>query len=306
MREAHLNSDSSKSIQPRTMPPRGEKRRWEIQEWSLCDGWLNAWTDCYANGDVIPVTFASEEEAEEELRAYLEERPDYSEDEFQIVSLDQHRCGEIAKITNDDSDADVSSCGLPAVVVQALRDDSKSKSVYLCAEHSRRAGQWAGAEPRERAMSSADSSKTPLTIAHRWHAAKSPLDCKNEKASTIAANLRAHAEAKLDGRQVAASGEGDRAGASKGAMSGLPWPTYHNGQQFVCDKCGARFDTSTGHAIHEVYGCDSQRIPAPVVNRTLPSCPTCGSFALHRERNGTITCQTCTICGPLPTPKEGL
>ena len=26
---------------------------------------------------------------------------------------------------------------------------------------------------------------------------------------------------------------------------------------------------------------------------TMPSCPACGSFALHREKDGTTTCQTC-------------
>jgi uncharacterized protein DUF3631 len=29
------------------------------------------------------------------------------------------------------------------------------------------------------------------------------------------------------------------------------------------------------------------------VERTLPSCPVCGSFALYREKDGTATCQTC-------------
>jgi hypothetical protein len=77
-------------------------------------------------------------------------------------------------------------------------------------------------------------------------------------------------------------------------VSGLPWPAYNGGKQFECDQCGRRFDTSTGIAIHQVYGCNSQRIPAPVANKTLPSCPACGSFALYCERDGKLTCQTCT------------
>jgi hypothetical protein len=78
-----------------------------------------------------------------------------------------------------------------------------------------------------------------------------------------------------------------------GDTGDLPWAGYNGGQQFVCDKCGARFDTSTGRAKHEVYGCDWRPPTTPPATRTLPSCPKCGSFALYREKDGTLTCQTC-------------
>lgn len=78
-----------------------------------------------------------------------------------------------------------------------------------------------------------------------------------------------------------------------GDTSGLPWPGYNGGKQFHCDLCDAYFDTGSGMASHEAYGCDSQRTPRPVVHRTLPSCPKCGSFVLYREKDGRLTCQTC-------------
>jgi hypothetical protein len=76
-------------------------------------------------------------------------------------------------------------------------------------------------------------------------------------------------------------------------VSGPPWPGYNGGKRFECDQCGTRFDTTAGIATHRVYGCDSQRIPGPVANK-MPSCPACGSFALYRDRDGKLTCQTCT------------
>jgi hypothetical protein len=40
----------------------------------------------------------------------------------------------------------------------------------------------------------------------------------------------------------------------------LPWrgPGYHGGKQFVCKRCGCRFDTSAGHARHQVYDCNER------------------------------------------------
>jgi hypothetical protein len=35
----------------------------------------------------------------------------------------------------------------------------------------------------------------------------------------------------------------------------LPWPGYNGGQQFACDRCGTRFDTSAGFARHQVGNC---------------------------------------------------
>ena len=61
----------------RTPPMSNEQSapvRQEIQHYSWCDDWVNAWTDSDENGE-IAVTFATEEEAEDELREFLEERP---------------------------------------------------------------------------------------------------------------------------------------------------------------------------------------------------------------------------------------
>jgi hypothetical protein len=79
----------------------------------------------------------------------------------------------------------------------------------------------------------------------------------------------------------------------KAEGSGLPWPGYNNGKQFECDKCGAHFDTSSGIAKHQVWGCGNDRGYQVVKVWELPRCAVCGSYALHREKNGRLTCQTC-------------
>ena len=73
----------------------------------------------------------------------------------------------------------------------------------------------------------------------------------------------------------------------------LPWPGYNGGKQFQCDLCHTYFDTSTGIAKHMVYGCEGATTRAPVSTRSMPSCPTCGGYALYREKDGRVTCQTC-------------
>jgi hypothetical protein len=53
--------------------------------------------------------------------------------------------------------------------------------------------------------------------------------------------------------------------AAKTCMRGdlsLPWPSYHNGQLFVC-VCGLHFDTSAGFARHKVYECKAESEPHP-------------------------------------------
>jgi|GEM_PF-1686717 len=42
--------------------------RWEVQHSTLCDGWVNTWTD----DDETPVTYASKSEAEQAFKEYLE------------------------------------------------------------------------------------------------------------------------------------------------------------------------------------------------------------------------------------------
>lgn len=73
----------------------------------------------------------------------------------------------------------------------------------------------------------------------------------------------------------------------------LPWPGYNGGRQFVCDKCGVHFDTSSGIAKHQVWGCGNDRDYQVVKVWELPRCAVCGSYALYREKNGRLTCQTC-------------
>lgn len=76
----------------------------------------------------------------------------------------------------------------------------------------------------------------------------------------------------------------------------LPWPGYNGGRQFRSDLCGAYFDTSAGIARHTVYGCTPTSATHSTLSptRILPACPKCGSFALYREKDGRLTCQTCS------------
>lgn len=68
---------------------------------------------------------------------------------------------------------------------------------------------------------------------------------------------------------------------------GTPYPK----NEFMCDLCGAHFDTASGIDRHRVWGCEHTFNPEP--QRTLPSCSRCGSYALHREKSGAVTCETC-------------
>jgi hypothetical protein len=79
----------------------------------------------------------------------------------------------------------------------------------------------------------------------------------------------------------------------------LPWPDYNGGKPFLCQQCGTRFDTSLGCAWHQVYGCGAISAKSAVSSRTMPSCPECGSFALYREPDGTVTCRTCEKVVPV-------
>ncbi len=63
-------------------------------------------------------------------------------------------------------------------------------------------------------------------------------------------------------------------------------------RQFVCEKCGVRFDTSVGRAWHEANDCaDVPRQQARTT--TLSTCPACGSYALCPLQDGGLVCQTC-------------
>lgn len=43
-----------------------KKPRWEVQQYTLCDGWTNTWSE-----DGRPLTFATRREAEAELKEFL-------------------------------------------------------------------------------------------------------------------------------------------------------------------------------------------------------------------------------------------
>ena len=61
---------------------------------------------------------------------------------------------------------------------------------------------------------------------------------------------------------------------------------------FCCDRCGAHFDTGIGRDWHVFNSC--QDVPRPPARLTpLPSCPTCGSYGLFRQKSGAVTCETC-------------
>ena len=65
--------------------------RYQVEHFTLCDGWINCWTD--ANGD--PITYDSLESAQSELKDYLEDTIEaalagdlaepYSAEDFRIV-----------------------------------------------------------------------------------------------------------------------------------------------------------------------------------------------------------------------------
>lgn len=42
--------------------------RYEVHTWTLCDGWVNCWTNCEV-GDERPITYATVEAAQSELAA---------------------------------------------------------------------------------------------------------------------------------------------------------------------------------------------------------------------------------------------
>ena len=46
---------------------------YEIRQYILCQGWVNSWTVHYPDGSSAPEIFASYEEAEAELTAFLAE-----------------------------------------------------------------------------------------------------------------------------------------------------------------------------------------------------------------------------------------
>lgn len=71
--------------------------KYEVQHYTLCDGWTNTWTIC-EDGIEKPHVFDSQEEAQAELDEFFEDiaaeiqagerKPDegYSRDEFRVIA----------------------------------------------------------------------------------------------------------------------------------------------------------------------------------------------------------------------------
>ena len=80
-------------IEPSTRPS-----SYEVQHYTLCDGWVNTWTISDGNHDSVPHVFATREEAQAELDEFLRDiqseiasgdrAPDegYDASEFRIVA----------------------------------------------------------------------------------------------------------------------------------------------------------------------------------------------------------------------------
>lgn len=76
--------------------------KWEVQQYTLCDGWTNTWsTTDERTGHDKPLVFDTEQDAQREINEFLgdieaeikagdrAEDEGYSEDEFRIVELTQ-------------------------------------------------------------------------------------------------------------------------------------------------------------------------------------------------------------------------
>ena len=71
---------------------------WEVQTYTLCDGWVNCWTVSEGNEDPKPHVFATRDEAAKELREHIADsilaaqdgdlEEAYHLDEFQIVFVE--------------------------------------------------------------------------------------------------------------------------------------------------------------------------------------------------------------------------
>ncbi|MAJ64469.1 MAG: hypothetical protein CL557_12710 [Alphaproteobacteria bacterium] len=48
-----------------------EPTRYEVQHYTFCDGWVNTWRVCNADGTDEPQTFATIEEAQAEIDEFL-------------------------------------------------------------------------------------------------------------------------------------------------------------------------------------------------------------------------------------------
>lgn len=72
-------------------------KRYEVQHYTLCDGWVNTWSDYDEDGNETPSTYDSFEDALNELDSFLDDEQEafeegniespYDRDEFRIVEV---------------------------------------------------------------------------------------------------------------------------------------------------------------------------------------------------------------------------
>ena len=73
-------------------------KRYEVQHYTLCDGWINTWSDYDEDGNETPSTYDSFEDALNELDSFLDDEQEAFEegniespcdrDEFRIVEVE--------------------------------------------------------------------------------------------------------------------------------------------------------------------------------------------------------------------------
>ena len=74
-------------------------KRYEVQHYTLCDGWINTWSDYDEDGNETPSTYDSFEDALNELDSFLDDEQEafeegniespYDRDEFRIAEVIQ-------------------------------------------------------------------------------------------------------------------------------------------------------------------------------------------------------------------------
>ena len=74
-------------------------KRYEVQHYTLCDGWINTWSDYDEDGNETPSTYDSFEDALNELDSFLDDEQEafeegniespYDRDEFRIAEVAQ-------------------------------------------------------------------------------------------------------------------------------------------------------------------------------------------------------------------------
>ena len=72
-------------------------KRYEVQHYTLCDGWINTWSDYDEDGNETPSTYDSFEDALKELDSFLDDEQEafeegniespYDRDEFRIAEV---------------------------------------------------------------------------------------------------------------------------------------------------------------------------------------------------------------------------